>query len=158
MTTPRPPATGPFLRDLAAHLVNLDLVRWNPNGAAYTGPTTLPALFFETLPPQPDHAISLASYNDDRSRDRDSPDFYIQLRGRAPGRDPLATHALMDRIFEALDDEEKPPTPPTSCGGQQRYCSAYATSADLYSRTATTGSADLTVTPSPSTPHRRHTP
>lgn len=109
MTTPRPPATGPFLRDLAAHLVNLDLVRWNPNGAAYTGPTTLPALFFETLPPQPDHAISLASYNDDRSRDRDSPDFYIQLRGRAPGRDPLATHALMDRIFEALDDEEKPP-------------------------------------------------
>lgn len=108
MTAPTAPATDVFLRSMATHLVNLGLVRWNPDGAEYTGPTTLPALFFEQLPDKPDHAIALSAYNDDRSRDRDNPDFYIQLRGRAPGRDPLATHALMDRIFDALDDEEKP--------------------------------------------------
>lgn len=108
MTEPKAPDTGTFLRDLAGHLAELGLVRWNPNGAAYTGASPLPALFFHQYPDQPDAAISLSSYNDDRSRDRDNPDYYVQIRGRAAGRDPLATHALMDRIFDVLDDEEKP--------------------------------------------------
>ncbi|OZE88033.1 hypothetical protein CH304_00235 [Rhodococcus sp. 15-649-1-2] len=105
MTTPRAPATDVFLRDMATHLANLGLVRYAEN---YTGTSPLPALFFHQYPDKPDAAISLSSYNDDRSRDRDNPDFYIQIRGRASGRDPLATHALMDSIFDALDDEEKP--------------------------------------------------
>jgi hypothetical protein len=98
------PDTSQLLQGLAAHLTNLGLTRWNANGAAYTGNSTLPAVFFEQLPNEPDSALSLAAYNDDRTRDRDNPDYYIQIRGRAPGRNPFATHALMDRIFTAIDD------------------------------------------------------
>jgi hypothetical protein len=103
VTEPLAPDAATFLRDMAAHLANEGLVRWNPDGSAYTGTSPLPALFFETLPDKPDLAIALASYNDDRSRDRDTPDLYVQLRGRT-GVDPLAAHRLMDRIFAAIDD------------------------------------------------------
>jgi hypothetical protein len=97
------PDTTEVLRSLAAHLADSGLARWNSDSTPY-GAGTLPAIFFEHLPDKPDNALAIAAYNDDRTRDRDNPDIYIQIRGRAAGTNPLAVHDLMDRVYAALDD------------------------------------------------------
>ena len=86
MTLVRAPDTVELLEALAQHLTNLGLARYAPNGI-YVG-EGLPAIFFGQLPDKPDTAILLNSYNDDRTRDAATPDYYVQLRFRTAGRDP----------------------------------------------------------------------
>ncbi len=87
---------------LAEHLAALSLARYNADGI-YTA-TGLPAVFFGQLPDKPDAAVLVNSYNDDRDRDDESPDLYVQFRFRTPGRNPHTTKALAESVFEALHD------------------------------------------------------
>lgn len=96
------PTSTEVLRGVAAKLEELGLARWTP-GVPPAG-STVPSIHFEKLPDKPEAAIAIAAYNNDRSRDDDSPDYYIQLRGRAPGADPFKTHDYMDSITAALHD------------------------------------------------------
>ena len=102
MTTARAPDTTALEDALARRLHALGLVRYEPAGVYGAG--TLPAVFFGTMPDKPDAAILISTYNDDRSRDDDTPDYYLQIRGRRAGRDPRAVDHLMDAIFEAIHD------------------------------------------------------
>lgn len=102
MTLVRAPDTVELLEALAQHLTNLGLARYAPNGI-YVG-EGLPAIFFGQLPDKPDTAILLNSYNDDRTRDAATPDYYVQLRFRAAGRDLRTVNRLADSVFRALDD------------------------------------------------------
>ena len=102
MTLVRAPDTVELLEALAQHLTNLGLARYAPNGI-YVG-EGLPAIFFGQLPDKPDTAILLNAYNDDRSRDQGNPDYYVQLKFRAAGRDPRTVERLGDSVFRALDD------------------------------------------------------
>lgn len=87
---------------LAQHLHALGIARYNASGI-YAG-SGLPVIFFGALPDKPDDAILINTYNDDRSRDDDTPDLSVQIRFRTAGRDPRSTSALADRVFEALHD------------------------------------------------------
>lgn len=102
MTLVRAPDTVELLEALAQHLTDLGLARYAPNGI-YVG-EGLPAIFFGQLPDKPDTAILLNAYNDDRSRDQGNPDYYVQLKFRAAGRDPRTVERLGDSVFRALDD------------------------------------------------------
>lgn len=99
MTTP---STVPFLASLAQHLASSGLARYSETGK-YTN-TGLPAVFFGQLPPTPDAAILINVYNQDNTRDDDSPDMYVQLRYRTPGSDPRTTENLADSVFALLHD------------------------------------------------------
>lgn len=99
MTTP---SSTDVLTSLATHLDDIGLAVWSTTG--YPATPALPAVFFERLPDKPERALALAAYNDDRTRDDTTPDYYIQIRGRAPGADPFRTHDLMDSIFDVLHD------------------------------------------------------
>lgn len=87
---------------LAQHLAALNLARYNETGVYPDA--GLPAAFFGALPDKPDAAVLINVYNDDRERDDTSPDLYVQFRFRTPGRNPHATQALGDSVFEALHD------------------------------------------------------
>ncbi|WP_027503247.1 minor capsid protein [Rhodococcus sp. UNC363MFTsu5.1] len=87
---------------LAEHLAAAGLARYSPTGI-YTG-EGLPAVFFGTLPDKPDTAVLINTYNDDRERDDDSPDLYVQMRFRTAGRNPHTTPRLADDVFEHLHD------------------------------------------------------
>lgn len=102
MTTARAPATTAVEAALAQHLADLGLARYTPTGV-YTG-TGPPAVFFGAMPDKPDDAIVINTYNDDRSRDDDNPDYYLQIRGRRAGRDPRAIDQLMDAICREIHD------------------------------------------------------
>lgn len=103
MTLVRAPDTVELLEALAQHLTNLGLARWDPNLNTYPA-GALPVVFFGQLPDKPDTAILLNAYNDDRTRDAATPDYYVQLRFRAAGRDPRTVNRLADSVFRALDD------------------------------------------------------
>lgn len=102
MTTARAPDTTAVEDALAQRLHSLGLVRYEPTGIYGTG--TLPAVFFGAMPDTPNDAIVINTYNDDRSRDDDNPDYYLQIRGRRAGRDPRAVDQLMDAIYRAIHD------------------------------------------------------
>ncbi len=85
---------------VAEHLDALGLARYESTGIYGAG--VLPAVFFGELPDKPDTAVLVNIYNDDRSRDDDSPDLYVQFRFRTPGRDPRTTADLGDLVFERL--------------------------------------------------------
>lgn len=102
MTTARAPDTTALEDALARRLHALGLVRYEPAGVYGTG--TLPAVFFGTMPDAPNDAIVINTYSEDRSRDDDTPDYYLQIRGRRAGRDPRAIDQLMDAICRELHD------------------------------------------------------
>lgn len=103
MTLVRAPDTVELLEALAQHLTNLGLARWDPNLTNYPA-GALPVVFFGQLRDKPDNAIFINVYNDDRSRDQGNPDYYVQLKFRAAGRDPRTVERLGDSVFRALDD------------------------------------------------------
>lgn len=92
----------PLVVGLAMHLEAIGVARYNESGIY--SPTGLPAVFFGTLPDKPDAAILINTYNDDRDRDDESPDLYVQFRFRTPGRNPHTTPSLADGVFERLHD------------------------------------------------------
>ncbi len=102
MTTARAPDTTALEDALAQRLHTLGLVRYEPTGV-YSS-TGLPAVFFGIMPDAPSDAIVINTYNDDRSRDDDNPDYYLQIRGRRAGLDPRAIDQLMDAIYRAIHD------------------------------------------------------
>lgn len=102
MTAARAPDTTAVEDALAQRLHALGLVRYEHSGVYGTG--TLPAVFFGIMPDAPNDAIVINTYNDDRSRDDDNPDLYVQIRGRSAGRDPRNVDRLMDAIFDAIND------------------------------------------------------
>lgn len=87
---------------IARHLAALKLVRYEPTGAYKNG--TLPAVFVGQLPDRPDDAVSIRVYDRSRDRDRDNPDWYVQLRFRRAGRDPRPVDDFADAVDAALDD------------------------------------------------------
>lgn len=103
MTLVRAPDTVELLEALAQHLTNLGLARWDPNLTNYpTG--ALPVVFFGQLRDKPDNAIFINVYNDDRSKDEATPDYYVQIRFRAAGLDVRAVERMADTVFRTIDD------------------------------------------------------
>ncbi|NMM84313.1 hypothetical protein B2J88_08060 [Rhodococcus sp. SRB_17] len=101
MTQVRAPDTVELLEALAGHLDDSGLARY---AAIYSG-DGLPAIYFGSLPDKPDTAILLNVYNEDRSRDDATPDYYVQIRYRTAGRDPRAVELLADAVFRHLHDQ-----------------------------------------------------
>ena len=83
---------------IGQHLATHGIARY---ATAYTG-TGLPAVFRGTLPGTPDAAILINVYNEDYTRDDDSPDLYVQLRFRTAGQDPRTTNTLAHTVFQLL--------------------------------------------------------
>ena len=98
MTTPV--VTVPVIEGLGLHLSAKGLVQYG--SSVYTENPTRPAYVAGALPGAPDTAVAMNVYNIDRSRDSFNPDFYIQLRFRAAGRDLRTVYRLADNVFAEL--------------------------------------------------------
>lgn len=86
---------------LALRLAELELATYPAPDGGYVE-AALPALVFGRLPEVPGHALAVDVYDDLRDRDAWNPDYYVRLRWRVPGEDPLAVHRLADEAFERL--------------------------------------------------------
>ena len=98
------PTTVEVLEALGYHLTDLGLARYNPN-AAMTEDPIKPLFVLGPAPATPNTTVSVTPYNDDRSRDKYNPDYYIQLRFRAAGQDLRVVERLADKVFAELDWE-----------------------------------------------------
>lgn len=98
---------------LVEHLLDLDAIQYTDQqhpGPAYTDDLQKPATFIAAMDQRPTTALAISLYNEDRQRDDHNPDFYVQLRGRALGTDPLAVEAMMQRFFQILHWDETHPS------------------------------------------------
>jgi hypothetical protein len=99
-----------LLLSLATRLADLNLVQYSGPDAVYTENPDRPAVMFEKLAPNPDTAVSLAVYNELGDRDPWNRDYYVRMRFRAAGLDPLKVSDFADAVFDELETSE--PTGP----------------------------------------------
>ncbi|WP_280273375.1 minor capsid protein [Nocardia wallacei] len=95
--------TGTFVDSLARYLDSAGLVRYQPVGAYSAG--TVPAVFLNLLPAQPDAALAITVYDEVFDRDDHNPDLYVQLRWRTAGTDPRTTDDAADAANRLVHDQ-----------------------------------------------------
>jgi hypothetical protein len=89
------------LEALCQHLHDKGLARYSLTDAPVEE-MGRPWVVWGELPDQPDTAVAVVQYDDDRSRDTHNPDFYFQLRFRAAGQDLRLVNSLADVVFAEL--------------------------------------------------------
>lgn len=92
--------TTDLLTGLAVHLAAANVATWQPSGAY--GPTVT-GIFIATVPEHPAGVLTLTAYGIDDS-DPTVPDSVVglQVRCRAPNRDPRNADNLADAAYDAL--------------------------------------------------------
>lgn len=87
---------------LGQHLADAGIARYEPDGMYPDG--GLPVVVFGRMPPTPDGAIVVTTYNEQTQRaGKAAPDVFIQIRCRTAGRDPRTTEQLSDTIYRLID-------------------------------------------------------